>query len=146
MNRFILGTALALSLSAPAFASEQLAASLGVNPDNFTTAELIQLRSAQEENDQATVDFILSGADSGSADVAAIQLAFALEDDDRATVNFLRNGGSEVVSTQSFGSAGGEQLAASLGVDAGDYTVAELIQLRSALDSDEHARARAILN
>ncbi|WP_227284160.1 hypothetical protein [Boseongicola sp. H5] len=117
MTRIALTTALALSLAAPAFANDQLAASLGVDAGDYSVAELIQLRSA-------------------------------LENDDHSHVAFLLNGGSETISTQSFAAPAfaNAQLAASLGVDAGDYTLAELIQLRSALENDDHSHVAFLLN
>ncbi|WP_089230988.1 hypothetical protein [Tropicimonas sediminicola] len=40
----------------------QLAESLDVNPADFTTAELVQLKNAKEEGDQAEVRYILQNA------------------------------------------------------------------------------------
>ena len=77
MKRIALTTALTLALAAPAVASPQLAASLGVDAGDYTVAQLIQLRDAKEAD-----EFI--------------------------TVNFITGGGSEVVSTQSFGTAGAD--------------------------------------
>lgn len=45
----------------------QLAKIAGVEPGQFTTAELIQLIDAQNENDTQRVNFILSGANRASA-------------------------------------------------------------------------------
>ncbi|HSF64002.1 MAG TPA: hypothetical protein VLA78_06425, partial [Paracoccaceae bacterium] len=77
-----------------------------VSPEGFTQAQLIQLIEAQRDGDTDTVNFILSqrGADVGRADAGA---AFD-------------------------GSAGKAQLAAQAGVNADDYTLAELIALTSA--------------
>ncbi|WP_375550440.1 hypothetical protein [Rhodophyticola porphyridii] len=63
MTRIALTTALALSLAAPAFANDQLAASLGVDAGDYSVAELIQLRSALENDDHSHVAFLLNGGD-----------------------------------------------------------------------------------
>ncbi|MBO6605196.1 MAG: hypothetical protein JJ949_18420 [Roseicyclus sp.] len=110
MTRIALTTALALSLAAPAFANDQLAASLGVDAGDYTVAELIQLRSALENDDHSHVAFLLNG---GSETISTQSFAgtsapdFALraleDDDEHIRANFIRNGGDEQVSTQSFG-------------------------------------------
>lgn len=106
MKTLALTTALVTALAAPAaFASDNLAASLGVQPGAYTTAELIQLRQAIESNDQVEVAFILNGG-SGPVDASIAydaRLRQAIEDQDRSYEAFLRNSGSEVISTQSFG-------------------------------------------
>ncbi|SDM04215.1 hypothetical protein [Aliiruegeria lutimaris] len=144
MNRIALTTALALTLAAPAFASDQLAQQLDVEPGVYTTAELISLRSALEDGNYAQANAIrsnpggISGADAET--VREFSLIKAEQDDEHAFANFLRNndsGENFSVSTKSGVSAGHAQLAASLGVDAADYSLAELVQLKSAQDSDE---------
>ena len=106
MKTLALTTAIAATLAAPAaFASDSLAQSMGVAPGQYTTAELIELRNALEENDVARANFILNG-EANPVDAETIynaRLAQAIEDDDYATVNFLRNAGPEVISTQSVG-------------------------------------------
>ena len=54
-------TAAALAFAVPAAAQTQFEAALGVTPGAFTTAELIQLDRAYEENDTNRINFILSG-------------------------------------------------------------------------------------
>ncbi|QBY01859.1 hypothetical protein E2K80_14930 [Rhodophyticola sp. CCM32] len=92
-----LGAVLAVTLALPAVADDaQLAASVGVEPGVYTTSELIQLSNA-------------------------------LADDDAITVNHILRDGRETVSTQnSVTNQGDQQLAAFLGVNAADYTTAEL--------------------
>jgi hypothetical protein len=143
MNRIVLTTALALSLAAPAFASDQLAQQLDVEPGVYTTAELVSLRSAIENDDHATANAILSNPggfnDVDNATVQAINLRSAKQDDEHAAANFIRaNEGGETfsASTKSGISAGHAQLAASLGVDAADYSLAELVQLKSVRSSE----------
>lgn len=106
MKTIALTTALVTALAAPAaFASDNLAASLGVEPGAYTTAELIQLRQAMSDNDHAEVAFILNG---GASPVDA-SVAFdarvrqAQEDDEHAIAAYLNDSGTEVISTQSFG-------------------------------------------
>lgn len=107
MKTLTLAAALAATLAAPAaFANDQLAASVGAAPGQFTVSELIQLRDAIDSNDYDTERFIRSGAATNpvsAATVGAIQLGHALEDDDHDYARYLENGGSEVISTQSFG-------------------------------------------
>ncbi len=142
MNRIVLTTALVLSLAAPAFASDQLAQQLNVEPGTYTTAELVALRSAIETDNHAAANAIRSnpgGFDNvDDATVQANALRSAEQDDEHATANFLRKtGGSDTftVSTKSGVSAGQAQLAASLGVDAADYSLAELVKLKSVQSS-----------
>ena len=135
MKRIALTTALALSLAAPAFASEQLAASLGDDAGDYTVAELIQLRDAYENNDRAYVAFLTGGGSEtistqsfGGVDRASeIALSQLEQDDEHIRANFVRNGGAEVVSTQSFG---------------GNPVVADFA-LRTLQEDDEHIRANA---
>lgn len=106
MKTIALATALTAALAAPAaFASDSLARSLNVEPGAYTTAELIQLRQAIEDQDRTYVAFILNGGSNPTdASVAYdARLRQAIEDQDRTYEAFLRNGGSEVISTQSFG-------------------------------------------
>lgn len=106
MKTIALATALTAALAAPAaFASDSLARSLNVEPGVYTTAELIQLQRAMEDQDRTYVAFILNGG--GNPTDASVaynaRLAQAIEDQDRTYEAFLRNGGTEVISTQSFG-------------------------------------------
>jgi hypothetical protein len=75
---------------------KQIAASLGVDPADYTLAELTMMSAARSEGDDAGQDFVMSHASRAEANPA------------------------EVVT------AGEVQLAASLGVDPADYTLAEL--------------------
>lgn len=77
----------------------QLAALAGVAPGLYTTNELQRLVAAQRANDDALVNFILTGQN--------------------------RNGGNSASAV----TPGQAQLAARLGVDASDYTLTELTQL-----------------
>lgn len=143
MKRIALTTALVLSLAAPAFASDQLAKQLNVEPGIYTTAELVSLRNALENDDHAAANAIRSNPGGfGGADAATVQAAAlnsAEQDDEHAAASYIRkNGVAERVnaSSKSGVSAGQGQLAASLGVDAADYTLAELVQLKSVQSSN----------
>ena len=107
MKTLALTTALVAALSAPAaFASDSLALSLGVEPGQFTTVELIQLRTAMENQDTAQVRFLLNGGAAGPVDGAIAyqaRIRQAIEDQDAAALRYLQNSGTEVISTQSYG-------------------------------------------
>ncbi|NDR59376.1 hypothetical protein [Aliiruegeria sabulilitoris] len=158
MKRTVLFTALALTLAGPALASDQLARSLGVEAGAYSTGELIALRTALENGEHAKVNDILSGsitkgrtdssaqfaasvgADSNYSTADVIALRSALEDSEQQTARFIRNSAGEdegfVASTKSGISAGQAQLAASLGVDASDYSLSELVKLKADQSSD----------
>ena len=106
MKTLALATALTAVLAAPAaFASDSLAASLGVEPGVYTTAELIQLSQALSDNDHAEVAFILNGG-AGPVDASVAfdaRVRQAQDDDEHAIAAYLTNSGTEVISTQSFG-------------------------------------------
>jgi len=106
MKTIALTTALVAALAAPAaFASDNLAASLGVQPGAYTTAELVQLSQAMSDNNHAEVAFILNG-DAGPVDASVAydaRLRQLQGDDEHAIVAYLSNSGTEVISTQSFG-------------------------------------------
>lgn len=107
MKTLALTTALIVAISAPAFANDSLAASVNAQPGQFSVSELIQLRRA-------------------------------IEDNDTVYEAFIRNGGSETISTQSFGTnSGHDGLAASLGVNPADYSTPQLIQLRRAIEDND---------
>lgn len=148
----------AAMLATPALASDQLAAATGVEPGVYSTAELVQMVQALEENDAQAYRFVKerdaeivssqspsgearprndqlaasAGVEPGIYSTAELtQMISALEENDSHAYRFVRDGGSEVVSSQSPGSvrsanAGKNQLAASLGVDPDDDTLGQL--------------------
>lgn len=61
MKRFAMSAALITVMAAPAFANPSIAPILGIDADDYTAQELVQLNSAYEDGDQDTIDFILSG-------------------------------------------------------------------------------------
>ena len=116
MKTLVLSTTIAMSLGTSAFATEQLARSLGVEPGTYTTAELVQMKfSAEDEDGKRLRTFVDRSMDIVSTQSVGI-------------------------------SAGVIQLAASLGVDPADYTLDELVQLHTADASDDRWRARSIIN
>lgn len=106
MKTIALTTALVTALAAPAaFASDNLAGSLGVEPGAYSTSELVRLSQAMSDNDHAEVAFILNGG-AGPVDASVAfdaRVRQAQEDDDHAIAAYLSNSGTEVISTQSFG-------------------------------------------
>ena len=108
MKTLIATAALALTVSAPAFADSQLAASLGVDAGDYTVAELVRLDAAINDDDHSVVRFILSGDAANAAPTMAGQdfaVAHAFENDEPARAVTLAEGGTEVVSTQSIGAS-----------------------------------------
>jgi hypothetical protein len=101
MKTFAFATALALVSAAPAFANAQLARSLGLEPGVYTIAELSAIKGATEERATDNRDFVAS---------------------------LVARTGGGVVSTQSVGAS--NQLAANLGLDAGDFTAAQLATIK----------------
>ncbi|MCR8724030.1 hypothetical protein [Frigidibacter sp. ROC022] len=155
---------LAVVAAAPAFAADvsagdaQLALALGVEPGVYTTDQLIRLNNARQENDAETTRFILaspggylSSTDSATVSPGEAQLALSLgvepgaysladltrleqarQDNDAETERAILTGEvhnpvSEAVTPAK------EQLAATVGVNPADYTLAELTAMNAAL-------------
>lgn len=152
-----LSTAVAFALVAGAAAAQtvspgdaQLAALAGVEPGVYSRAQLIQLNEARRDGDANRVRFILgqTGADAsrnefgaaspvvGSGLTAAEQLALteARRENDRNTERYILSGANRaaVANPASVVTPGEAQLAALVGVDPADYTLAELVALQSA--------------
>jgi hypothetical protein len=137
---------------------EQLARIAGVSAEGFTQAQLVRLIDAQRDNDQEEVNFILSqngvasradttgaistsqGADQLSAlagvepgqftNAELTRLIEAKRTNDDETVAFILSGANrETRGGIGEASQGKAQLAASLGVNPADYTLAELSTL-----------------
>ncbi len=149
MNRKATLAAIVLAATGAAFsaqASDQLATSLGVQPGQYTTAELAQIRDAIEAGDSQRAAFLLSGDARGTESFGSDQLALSLgvepgaftaaelvalqsavEDGDAQAQSFIASGTQRVSRNSADASAPADsQLARLLGVDASDYTSAEL--------------------
>jgi len=157
MKKIFLSSALALSLAAPAFASDQLALSLGVEPGAYTTAELVQLRRAQEDNDPSTIDFILSGGsnlDPATSERLGLQVALdrAVEEGDYTLARYLRTrldapaNGAAAADSVTEVPAHLLAVAASLDIDAADYTVGELVALEQFQEEGDSIRVRGLIS
>lgn len=117
MKTLLLSSALILSVAVQAQAGDQLALSASVEPGQYTTSQLVQLMAAEADDNTALYNHLIEEFD------------------------------TNVVSTQSGGiSAGHQQLAASLGVSANDFSLSELVQLRSARDNDDASMERFIMS
>ncbi|PRY23689.1 hypothetical protein CLV78_104180 [Aliiruegeria haliotis] len=149
MKTIALATALTVAVSAPAFANEQLANGLGIDASQYTTAQIAALRAATADDERAAANYIRKNGGASGATVSTksfgsndrateIAIQSALASDERASARSLQKSASGVtVSTKSVGtSAGQRQLAASLGVDPADYTLAELVHLKGVQSSD----------
>jgi hypothetical protein len=157
MKNLFLTTAVALSLAAPAFASDQLALSLGVEPGVYTTAELADLSRAYEENDQTRINFILSGG--SNLDAATIErrgtvqaIGLAIEQGDYTHAQNLRAN----LSTPSDGTLSSRgtadlpaylvNVANTLNVNAADFTVGELTALARYHEEGDSVRVQGLIN
>jgi len=112
MKRLVLTTAIVLGLAAPALADDQIARNLGVEPGQYSQSELARLKAVQDSKDSGEYDRF-----------AALERKFA----------------GDAVSTQSVGVEPGEaQLAANLGLDPNDFTLAELVRIKAAKNAGEY--------
>ncbi len=165
MKLFALTTALVVAASAPAFANDQLARSLGIEPGALTRSQLAQVKASIENDDDnriarelaerfsaGEVSTMSTGISAGHsqlaarfgvdpqafsvAELASLKALVDNDDDNRAVkaeIAQVRDGG--IVSTMSTGvSAGHAQLAANLGLDAADYSFAELVNIKASYD------------
>ena len=145
----------------------QLAGTLGVSADDFTTAQLIRLSDAVRENDASEISFILDQAATGSpaAGVGSVpsttpgavqlsliesvepgqftlselqQLSQARKDNNQDAIDYILSGANrETRGGVGEVSPGKAQLAALLGVIAAEYTNAELAVLAAAQQSSD---------
>ncbi len=143
-TKFAAIAALAIAASgfaAAANASDQLAASLGVQPGQYTTAQLIQLKDTLRDGDSERVAFITNGpidaapstqlAESlgvepgnlSASDLVALKAA--IDHNDLTRIAFL-TGGQGMVTRNASAVSANSQLAATLGVAPGTYDSATL--------------------
>ena len=135
-------------------ADAQLAASAGVEPGVYTTAQMIQIIEARHEGDAAQLAFLLgqsgpaatrtnftavmtSVGSEGLSFAEQIQLQEARHENDRATEAFILSGTNHRSALPASAVTPGEaQLAAIVGADPADYTLAELVAMQPATTDD----------
>lgn len=149
VSALLAGTAFAGSPST----DSQLAASAGVPAGQYTAAELINIIEARRDNNQTALDYYLSGVNReasgstiGSAELARAagvpagqytvnELTVIIEakrDGDLDLANFYASGKNRVPANEASVVTPGEAtLAALVGVDPAQYTLAELIQMQT---------------
>lgn len=131
----------------------QLAGAAGVAAGQYSAAELQTIINARKNNDQTTLNYYLSGANrSETAGDASGQLAKlagvtpgafsarelqmildAQRSNDPDQVGFILSGANrKAVDAVGTVTPGKQQLAASLGLNAADYTLAQLVTLDAA--------------
>lgn len=144
--------ALTAGLAAANPGTDQLAAQAGVSANDYTQTQLIQLLDAQRNNDDERANFILSqagqnttaeglstdaqlaaaaGVEPGRFTINELQLLIeAKRDNDTRMTNFILSGQNRADgNVPSVVTPGQAQLAALLGVNASDYSLAELTKL-----------------
>ena len=143
MKTLIASAALALAFTAPAFANDQLAASLGVDAGQYTLSELAQIKANKASDDGISFNvgnvgetsFSTRGVQGGPSVFELAQvIANNASDDD---IDFPVKSVDEARASTRGVTGGHTQLAASLGVDAGGYTVAELAGIIADRASDD---------
>ncbi|MHA3978110.1 hypothetical protein ACW9UR_10540 [Halovulum sp. GXIMD14794] len=112
--KMLLSSAAVLLIATGAYANDQMARSMGLEPGVYSDAELIQIRAAMDADDDYRLHQLL--------------------DKDTAVISTQSVGGS----------ASNAQLARSVGVEPGVYSTAELAQMRAAMDADEDYTPRHV--
>ncbi len=152
------GAAFAASPVAGVSAGEaQLALAAGVEPGRLSKADLLALIEAKRDNDAAATAFYLSGANQssnvGNDNAGAAQLALSLgvepgrfttaelleiqdakRDNDQFRINAVLSGATRDSGDRGV-TPGKAQLAALVGVNAADYTLAELVAMQPKPDT-----------
>ena len=149
--------AFTIAASSPALANDQLANSLGVEPGALSTAEMLQLKGAIEDDNTILENYIRSNAGSSGwssrnslahAQLAAslgvdhnefstaelVALRNARDDSDAYRANAIRKhsvANQPVSSSNGAVSVGRAQLADSWHVDVNDYTLPELVAIHT---------------
>ena len=151
-------SALVLALTAgaalagvPRNGSDQLAALAGVESGAYSDADLVNLIDAKRANDREKVAFILSGSartaaplasdaqsaalagvDAGSFTASEVQiLTEARRTGDKETAAYILSGTNRKRAAETTGVTPGKaQLAAAVGVDPANYTLAQLVALQ----------------
>lgn len=146
------------TMAIPAFANpgaDMFARTLGLQPGEYTMAEMINIKEARRENDDEAERFYLSKGNRKALNFAdsvtqgEAQMAHALnlphgdysvaemiairearrENDDEAERFYLSGTNRKASNPAEVVTSGEAQLAASLGVDPAQYTLAELARL-----------------
>ncbi|TDL86102.1 hypothetical protein [Meridianimarinicoccus aquatilis] len=136
--------ALATALPTMTFAqtdNAQYAASIGVNADNYTLSELVELDKALRDNDREKANLVLSEAGS---EMTYEQLQAGMTANGM-TMSDIEAPEMEAAEVETY-SGGKEQIAAVIGVDAEDFTLNELVGLKAAVDTGDEDAAQAILD
>ena len=150
MKRILITTAAILGVAAPVFADTQLERSLGVSAGEYSTAQLATLAAVQSKTgNEARVNLgDVAGEANAATNPGSVQLAelVGVNPNDYSVEQVIalasvqgKNGNDARIqlNDSSFGFAaegnttGKAQLAATLGVNADDYTLAELVKLQS---------------
>jgi hypothetical protein len=128
----------------------QLALSAGVEPGQYSRTEMIKIIEAREDGETTRLNYFLSGANRGTEVLGGAQLAaaagveagrfsanelqrliIAQEEGDTTEVRFILSGDSRIEANPAEVVTPGEaQLAAAIGVDPAQYTLAELVALQ----------------
>ncbi len=133
----------------------QLAYSAGVEPGKYSRAELVGIIDARRENDAQALNFYLSGANRVQSDAspeALAQLAGAAgvsggysatelqrlvdarRENDANAVAFIVNRAAKPAAAAEVVTPGEAMLAALVGVDPAQYTLAELVAMQPLTD------------
>lgn len=134
----------------------QLSLSAGVQPGQFSRAELLNILEARRDNDAQKLNFYLSGANRAQSEASAeslaqlaasagvsggdytaaelIALTEARRDNEANTVAFIVNRAAKAALPAEAVTPGEAQLAAAIGVDPAQYTLAELVALQPQAD------------
>ncbi|QDY69744.1 hypothetical protein [Qingshengfaniella alkalisoli] len=112
----------------------QIAEILGVDGANFTLSELVELDQAVSMNDSETVTRIL---EENNSDLAAEQVIQGVTPESRQQI--------AVVYGQDY-NVGKAQLAQEAGVEPQNFTLAQLVELNSAIDDNDEDAVQKVLD
>ncbi|MEM8555796.1 MAG: hypothetical protein AAGF71_13340 [Pseudomonadota bacterium] len=133
-------TAAAIAMGSMASANTQLELSLGVEPGVHTSAELVRLKNAIEENNKSEIAFILGGSQTnvattdvnGFSGTELVRLRRAQEDNKTNEVAFITSGVAA-------------QVTQNVSVDADGFSADERIRLRRAMEDNNTQEVNFIL-
>jgi hypothetical protein len=130
MKRKLTLSAIAFVAALPAMVlaqegKEQIANILGVEANEFTLSELLQMETAASAGDRETVEKILAESNSG---LTAEQVIQRVTPENATKLQEVR------MSDYNYGKL---QIANSIGVDPDYFTLAELVELQDAIDNKD---------